>query len=380
MAKRQRLMRRALDEAELQFGAERGALTMMLDELKSQAKGQTKQALAGAQMSSEAARRALPSMRKIYDRSQREQGAVKTLLDADLAKLGQGADSYKLAAQIGSGGSRSRTAESRGRALEELVSRRTGAIESGRQEVNAIGSRFRDDASKVLQSLGMNEEKAGLFARTRYSDLRDESREFGLKRQDLKLKKKKARTDERLAEEKLAADKQLAQDKLDLDRSKLTGVDPATGKPYPKKPGEKKDKKSDLLSPKDHSKARDRIGQAGAYIPDVITHVTSQDPKAAQIWERASKAQKRQILSTWLKKGIEGDSLLGTKKVPAFEPDYASAALDLYFDKGLNADTVDRLRKRRLRVRNLGLRVNGGRSQPRPAPSWAGKVVPKRER
>ncbi len=340
---------RALTEAELRFGPERSALIGILDSLVADAGRDVRQARTGARMVSQSAKQSVPEMRRIYEQAAGQQNAVNSMLAEHLAKPGPEANSFKLAAQIGTGGATARRAEEGARATSDLVSRQTDAIQGGVQETRGIRDRYRADAQKVRQQILSNRRQAGLYVQGRYPDLLDERADRRIKRSEVRAKTRDTAADNAREDAKFKAD-------IDIKR----GVDPITGRPLPKssgKGGGSKGAGKKWAAPQTQAGAKTKIAEALSHAQDLKVAGRSR----SEIAKILLQGRESQTI-----KDDKGNSVKvpGRPKIPEL---YLTAALDMTFGGGLHPATIRKLHEQRIRVKPLGYpRFNPGRV-PTPA-------------
>ena len=345
----QRDMEQALAEADLRFGRERSALATMIGELEGQAKEGVRQASQGATMIRDSAKQAVPQLQRSYGLAGAQQSEVQKLLDADLKAAGPAAGSFKLAANIGAGGARSRLAESMGNASRELISRQADAVQGGVQEGRAVQDRYRSDVAKVLGQLGANEKEAGLFAQTRYGQLRGEAADRGIKRTELRVNARdkaadNAREDARLNE--TVRHNTASENKAGKDKAGKKWAAPASQ-------AAAKDKISEALS---HAKEMKAAGRTRSEIAQALLQgrspQTIKDDKGNPV------------------------PVKGRPKIPEL---YLTAALDMTFGGGLHPNTIKKLHDRKIKVKPLGYptyRPGGQGPNPNLAPGANGQRRP----
>ncbi len=320
---------RALTEAELKFGPEQSALASLLADTAGQSGAAIKQAQSGAQIVSRAAQKARPELKRIYDSSSSQQSAVRAMLDKDLAAAGPAASSFNLAAQIGAGGARSRTAEASAAAQAEATSRVPQALESGRQEVRNLRSQYASDRSKIAEKLGENAKQRGLFAQTRLADITDETAERKIKKRGQTLSSR----DRRASLQETSRHNQ-TQEQLTAERNRISAQKKATdanGKKWATNEGQ--------------AKAKDSIGEAQKHAEQL---------KAA--------GRSRSEIAGLLVKGRAATPVVDPKTgakgtapaLPKIPETYVSAALDLTFGGGVHPATIKKLHDRGIKFKPLG--------------------------
>ena len=324
---------RALYEAELRYGPQASALTQLLGQLGGERDADLTGSKEGSRMISESANQAIPELQKLY--APRPQSGVESMLAADIAKLGDQGTPYKLAFNVGTSGADARRAESGSEAIKGMVGRREGAITGGVMERRGIRSRYASDAGKVRQQLQDVVGQSGLYAQTRYGQLEDDARK-------LNLETRKQRADER----DKRADNRRADEALDETRRHNTASEQAADERARNKG---KGSKPKWATPAQQSDAARQIARA------------LREAKALGGRDRAALGD---ILVTGApSQKKNGQTVPG---IPAFSELYVTAALDLYFGKGLHPNTIRKLHENRIKVKPLGYPRYTGPGSGRP--------------
>lgn len=305
---RRRDRRQAIAESLLKYGPQNDALTQILSGLRSDYKGDIRQARAVGRVLSRSAKRAVPELEKAYRPALKASGAADEFIESEIAARPEN-DPFRVAAAVDIGGTRKALSHSLANAQKAMVARGTSARVGTTQRVAALQGQYRSDVAKVIDQLTSNRAQQGLYASTRFGDLRGEAKSRALTRrgQDITRRGQTLAHKDRVADDK---------------RADAEGTEP---KPW--------------ATPTQHGAAQDAITAALA------------DAKKLKDAAGLSREQAKTVL-------LSGDSASGIAKAKAL---YASIALDLAYGSGISARNQKELKKRRLRPKRLGFPL--GKSQ-----------------
>lgn len=150
MANRGRLARRASLAAQLEYGPQVSALLTVMQQAADDYQGSVKASNTAATGVARSARRAIPTVRRVYGDAARRNVQQHSAVATALAGLGASADPYKASAATEEGAFLSRQADERARAVTELAARRTDARAGAAYEQRAL----RADLSATRNKIG----------------------------------------------------------------------------------------------------------------------------------------------------------------------------------------------------------------------------------
>ena len=336
----QRDQRQAADEARLKFSPQAQALVQVLSDIQGQAKESGRQAYTGGRMVAAAAKQSIPEMKRIFGQAGNRANQVNSVLANDLAKLGPEADSYKLAAKIGTGGATARLAEAGSRATSELVSRKSDALLGSVHERRNIRAGLKNDTQKIYSQLQQNAAQLGDYASVRAGQLANDRADRSVKKSAIRT----ASTDrarDRNSRERIAAENRASAEQRAAAKVKAPG---STKK---------------WAAPASQASAKDRIAEALSHAKEMQT--------AGRDRQEIAKILLQGRSPTTLK-DAKGNPVpvKGRPKLPEL---YITAALDMTFGGGLHPATIKKLHDRGIKVKPLGYpRYKGdSRAVQRPA-------------
>jgi hypothetical protein len=214
MAKRQRgaLLRRAMQEAGLQYGPQIRALS----ELRQDAAGRYRSGVRAARGSAagiqQAVREARPVIGDAYADSLASAGVAEQDVGAALAGLGAAADPFRAAVAREQGQASTRIGEARAGALSDLARRSTDAVAGSEYRIQDLTRRRDSEFGRINRERKGLAAEIGQFTRATYGELKDAKAELDLENAKFQLDLQGAELDRRAT------------------LGELTGIDPATGK------------------------------------------------------------------------------------------------------------------------------------------------------
>ena len=330
MARRRgRWARQAALESLLRFGPEISGLTELQRAAESQFSDSVQGARASARGTVAAVRAARPEVRQVYSRAGERVGNINAVLGDSMASAPASLQAAMAQEQAGFG---RRLEESRADALTGLTERAVGAREGKGAAIRAARDEFAGTLQQVLRRRMDLAREQGTFAALRTGELRQAAQE---------------RADQFAIENMRLS----GQERRSLRSS---GVDPDTGRPIPggrldpdanRKPGDQgRDKNGKKwLPPASQQRVSDRISAAiGA------ARTLKQEGR--------SRREAGQTLLTG-RPSIDLGEGLKTVSIKSTDQLLARAALDMTYQGYMSPATERLLRKRGVRVRNLGLKT-----------------------
>jgi hypothetical protein len=319
--------RQARTEAKLRYGTTQDELTGILKDLKTDYRSGVKQARVGAKMVSQGAARALPALNAIYDKALTGTEPTQSFIQSQLSSLPAGSP-FRTAVQVDAAGSISRLAEAKGMSAKELSGRRVDALAGGTREVESLRSQYASDREKTLGQLVSNAKQAGLYASSRYGELRGDAKKLAVTKRGQTLSHKDRVRGQDLSHQDRAAS---------IQAQKERAAAKAKEKNKPK-----------LANPNQQGAMQDNIG-AARDAANKLKSLGLSRSKARAIFADPQAAKE-----------------FGVKIPKELE---RSVGLDLAFDGHISRKNVSELRKRGFRVKKFGLPFNDPKNptiKPKP--------------
>jgi hypothetical protein len=317
--------RQARTEAKLRYGTTQDELTSILKGLKTDYRSGVKQARVGAKMVSEGAKQALPAAKALYGAGIKGNTASQQFVAKELQGLP--ADSpFRAAVSVGQGGAQSRLSEAMTMTGKELVGRRVDALAGGKREVESLRSQYSQDRTKTLDQLVSNAKQAGLYASSRYGELRGDAKKLAVTKRGQTLSHKDRVRGQDLSHQDRAASIQAQKDRA--------------SQPKPASPAEKRQRRNEI------NKTTSEIGKAIAQAKQLKRGDRGRHEAASvMLVGRPVQTLKKDTG----KKDKNGKPVVQTIKVPAidsFDQVIASVGLDIAYDGHVSKRNQQILRKR----------------------------------
>jgi hypothetical protein len=325
--------KQALAESKLKYGDEQNALLQLSADTRADFKTQSKQAYNAGQMLKAAADEAKPQLAQIYKQGADDGAKAQSFIASQLAGLGKGADSYRMAADVGTAGTNARAAQARTSGLAEIANRSVDAAQGSVTERRGLRAGYREDQSKIAQQLRSTAGEAGSYAATRLGQLVDTDTKNALTKrgQDITKRGQDISSKDRAAARRLSAKTKAAKDKADA-KGKMWGT------------------------PVQQKGVADTIGKARSYVKSM---------KAAG----RSRAEIAELLLKGRAAGTLKDPKTGQDipitALPAIPETELSTALDVEFHGGVSTNNVRRLHDRGVQVGKLGYKTERELDQKR---------------
>lgn len=357
-ARQRQLVDQVQQQALLRFGPDTSALRAAATAAAQQRTQAVATAHSGATGVVSAIDQALPAATQIYRDANRSTNRTNAQVATDLAPLSNVADSIKAASDLEAQNALQHITQAKAATLTGFQQQKTAARGGEQYAVNRAQTDFVDAMTKVLQAQQDLAGQKGAFTSSTLQTLLEAelNRQAGLKKSHISA------------------------NQSERNSIRTSGIDPNTGLPIKggkldpkakKDPNaathtDYKDATSQItqaltsLGTLDPSRNRDnrldlgqllRAGHESQQIYDTVPAPTSTDPNGTKTVPK-------------LNNGVP----VKTPSIPKFDDAFAQAALDMYYDGHVSADTVDKLRKLGLRhlVKRLPVKRHG-KAPARPA-------------
>jgi hypothetical protein len=373
MAKKKAARRRSrfADDAALQalvrYEPEESGLKALAQQARADYGVSVRQAQTTGDLTLQAAREAIPAVSKIYDKAGLDQAGTANLVSPELAALtGPGAatlqrgGALEVAQQLGN------LRSAKAAALEDLNTRAVAARQGQQYGILGARQKFTADMAKILgQSQSLQRQKGAFTAST-----------IGSMTEAALGRELSARNSARSARTSAANSRRsAAQSERGSIRS--SGIDPDTGKPIPggkldpatkkPKPGTRTATGRKLAPSGEHRTVRDNIAKGVQSLKtlDPERNIANWGPYG-QLLEQGQKPITFHDPTT-------GKPVIRPNGTPKVSPDIPAighlptrVALDLYYHRGITADTKRLLADAGYSVAQLGLAGRTARRKPKP--------------
>jgi hypothetical protein len=340
--RRDPLLERALLESSAKYGPQGTVLRQMLSELASSYTRGRRVAASNELGIKQAAHDARPDVSSAFD-------TALTSVSAQRAALGASVDPQAAAYER-------RVSDERANALNDLTQREVRATEGRIYANDAARSDYLGGKAKIIGQLQDLVAQQGADTASTYGKLRDAQLQRGIQRRGQTLSHRDRQASLAVAQQN--ADTAAA-------RAQQAAKDKAAGKSGVK-----------WATPQQHGAAKSDISRAVSYVNTLKTHIKSRS-KLIQTLIQGVPASKDLVVDA---KGKPVLDAAGKPKyetlpaIPAMDPDYVRAAMNIAFDGSLSRGDLQRLHNRGLQTRRLGYQVRPPQAlRPNGAAQMAGR-------
>jgi hypothetical protein len=327
-------------EAFVRFNPQLSGLAQMLSQTRGEAETRARDAVAGGEAVSQAARLARADTDQDYKGATASTQARNSTLAAELGKLGPAADSYKAVGLSSANSALNRVTGEGARAKRDFSSRSADAVAAGRYGAKAARDQGASDARSIMDKIVGVQAESGAYQAVRVGELTEARRQ---RQADLT----KARVQAEQSDRNSRRTANVGRERIDAQKERDAAKDAKDAKPKAPK----------LQTAEKHYGIRSEIDRA-----------------VQKLQELKDAGKDRAYGARFITNEIP-DTKDGQDKIPgrkANDQMTASVALNLVYDGGISGANVQRLHDQRFSLKQLGIADQTRRARG-PRPSLKGK-------